>query len=122
MRKFAQSRNSSRKISLHAMVDPFAEHMTNYYPVYCVFFTVLSACTVVNFFVLRSLLIPIERQLTELNQEMKQGFDKLEMKIDMEIDRLSKETKESNDKINSRDDSNSLRSLDSQRVPKSSGE
>ena len=103
-------------------MDPFAEHMTKYYKGYSVVFALASAYTFGSFFILRNQLSPIERIMTEMKQESKERIDKLEMKLDMKFDRLSKEIKDSNDKINSRVDSVLLRSLDLQRGPKPASE
>jgi len=110
-------------------MDPFAEHMTKYYKGYSVAFALVSAYTFGSFFILRNQLSPIERIMTEMKQESKERIDKLEMKLDMMFDKLdmmfdglSKEMKDSNDKINSRVDSVLLRSLDLQRVAKPASE
>jgi len=96
----------SRKMSIQAM-DPLAQHMTTNSAEYFVLFSFASAYACGSFFVLRNQLSPIER-----------AMDKLDMKLDM----LSKEIKESNDMMNSRIDSVLLRSLDLQRSQKPAGE
>ena len=130
-------RNTARRtVGFRNSMDPFAEHMTKYYPGYTVVFTFVSAYTLGSFLILRNQLSPIERIMTEMKQESKQSFDKLEMntkeridklemntkqsfdKLEMKLDGISKEIKDSNDKINTRVDSVLLRSLDLQRVPK----
>ena len=116
-RKFVEFGNFSRKFSVQAM-DPFAEHMTKNYAGYSVVLALVSAYTVGSFSVLRLQLRPIERIMTEMKQESKERIEKLDMKFDG----LSKEIKESNDKMNSRVDSVLLRSLDLQRGPKPAGE
>ena len=116
-RKFVEFGNFSRKFSVQAM-DPFAEHMTKNYPGYSVVLALVSTYIVGSFFVLKLQLSPIERIMTEMKQESKERIEKLDMKFDG----LSKEIKESNDKMNSRVDSVLLRSLDLQRGPKPAGE
>ena len=152
-------RNTARRtVGFRNSMDPFAENMTKYYPGYTVVFTFVSAYTLGSFLILRNQLSPIERIMTEMKQESKQSFDKLEMntkeridklemntkegidtlemitkqsfdkleintkeridKLEMKLDGISKEIKDSNDKINTRVDSVLLRSLDLQRVPK----
>ena len=82
------------------------------------FFGAIAAYSSLGIWVLKLQLLPLQKQ----SAEIKQCFDKLEMKLDMKFDVLSKEIKESNDKINSRVDSVLLRSLDLQRGAKPASE
>ena len=78
------------------------------------FLGALVAYSSFGVWILKIQLLPLQKgidklstETKEMRMESKQGFDKLEMQM-----------KENNDKINSRVDSVLLRSLDLQRVPK----
>ena len=68
-----------------------------------------------TFGLLKEQLLPLQQGIDRLEMNTKKGIDKLEMKLDG----LSKEIKDSNDKMNSRIDSALRHSLDS---PKPAGE